>query len=67
LHLFTEEPGSRLEIVRTIEKVIRELQINAVNRRRKNKISESNKISFVINFQKELIFAPEIRVEVLHT
>ena len=63
IHLFTEDAGSRLEIVRALEKVIGELQRNAVNRRVKQKIGqEGNKLSFALNIGKQVVFAPEMRV-----
>ena len=59
IHLFTEDAGSRLEIVRALEKVIAELQKNAVNRRIKQKIgNEGNKLSFALNIGKSIVFAP---------
>ena len=41
--------------------------MSAVNRRVKQKVSqESNKLSFALNIGKQNVFAPEMRVEVLH-
>ena len=67
LHLFTDDPGSRLEIVTTLLKVIAQLQAAAVSRRQKHRSAEdSNKPSFALKIGKQIVFAPEMRVEVLH-
>jgi hypothetical protein len=68
LHLFTEEPGSRLELLRAIEKVIAGLQAASVARRKKMKTGNESggKLHFVLNIGKQMVFAPELRVEVLH-
>jgi hypothetical protein len=69
LHFFTADPGSRQEIVTTMEKVVRELQEKAVVRRQQKALGTegSGKLSFVIGMGSPELLMPEFRVEVIQT
>jgi hypothetical protein len=51
LHFFTQDPGSRQEIVATIDKVVKDLQTKATQKRQQKAlgIEVTKKLSFVTN------------------
>lgn len=67
LHFFAQDPGTRQEIVATIDKVVKELQAKATQKRQQKALGLENtkKLNFVLNIGPAEIFAPEFRIEVV--
>jgi hypothetical protein len=68
IHCFLPDPGERQEIIISIGKVIKELQVKAKARRQQKAISNDSstqKLTFAIETTKNTVFASEFRIEVL--
>lgn len=64
--MFSSDPGSRQEIFNILQRIIGKLQASATKKRKTQQKNNDGKLSFALSVGKQSLFAPELRVEVLH-